>query len=726
MTTNNHTPIVTGESNAPATINTRLSALDAAIGNRLALTTSNRNDIVAATNELRALITSSIGAVTADSEVVTARGDETVLLDRFAAIESGAFNVKSATYGATGDGTTNDTTAVTAALTAASSAGGGKVALPRGKYAVTALTVPANTIIEGQGKGSIIKITSTSGNAITLGAGAQLRNVSIEFGVDSTLRSSAERALIYVGSSNAIINGVIIDVGTSTASQTTLNKANGITIDNGAKNVIISNCILVGPDAATAGYDAVGYAGWGVKIVDTTNPGADVTIANCIIEGWNDAVKTTCDDVNLIVSGCNLNNNNRDGLDTFYSGNGKIIINGNIIHDNYDLPADMKTTGTASGLVQSDYDVIFTSNLIYNHNADGSGDGDGVVSLTGNGTVLVQNNIIRDSARGITIFGGAGAHVNNNLFANIHTYGIQVTGYRALVTVSSVSGNFANGETITDADTDSAIVVAYESGKLYVRDISGTLNGTITGGTSGATATVTTVFDEPQQPVIIAHNRIYNPGLGNDGSGASSGIRLNGCQGVIVDGNAIFWDSATKQSLTNEAAIFGGPDSDPIDCLIVNNVTNQAACVVDITTQSNNYIFGNVALGGDEDGSIRWSNTDTELQVYDGSAWQPLAMLDAVSTFTARQNIYLAANDIGLNVRGASVQSSNIFQVQSNAAATLFSVSPSGNIRAAGSLGVGGTTANTNTPSGATARQMPIYDTAGVLLGYIPIYGSAW
>ena len=34
--------------------------------------------------------------------------------------------------------------------------------------------------------------------------------------------------------------------------------------------------------------------------------------------------------------------------------------------------------------------------------------------------------------------------------------------------------------------------------------------------------------------------------------------------------------------------------------------------------------------------------------------------------------------------------------------------------------------ANTNTPSGATAHELPIYNEAGTLLGYIPIYGSQW
>jgi hypothetical protein len=46
--------------------------------------------------------------------------------------------------------------------------------------------------------------------------------------------------------------------------------------------------------------------------------------------------------------------------------------------------------------------------------------------------------------------------------------------------------------------------------------------------------------------------------------------------------------------------------------------------------------------------------------------------------------------------------------------------------RIQGELGVYGTSANTNTPSGATAYQWPLYDESGSLLGYIPVYGSAW
>jgi len=41
-------------------------------------------------------------------------------------------------------------------------------------------------------------------------------------------------------------------------------------------------------------------------------------------------------------------------------------------------------------------------------------------------------------------------------------------------------------------------------------------------------------------------------------------------------------------------------------------------------------------------------------------------------------------------------------------------------------LGAGNSVANTNTPSGATARALEVFDAAGASLGFIPVYGSAW
>jgi hypothetical protein len=47
-------------------------------------------------------------------------------------------------------------------------------------------------------------------------------------------------------------------------------------------------------------------------------------------------------------------------------------------------------------------------------------------------------------------------------------------------------------------------------------------------------------------------------------------------------------------------------------------------------------------------------------------------------------------------------------------------------IEARGRIRTNQDTANTNTQSGATAHQLPIYNESGTLLGYIPVYGSAW
>ena len=47
-------------------------------------------------------------------------------------------------------------------------------------------------------------------------------------------------------------------------------------------------------------------------------------------------------------------------------------------------------------------------------------------------------------------------------------------------------------------------------------------------------------------------------------------------------------------------------------------------------------------------------------------------------------------------------------------------------IKAEGGIGVPNTAANVNTPSGATARDMEIFDETGASLGFIPIYAARW
>jgi hypothetical protein len=74
----------------------------------------------------------------------------------------------------------------------------------------------------------------------------------------------------------------------------------------------------------------------------------------------------------------------------------------------------------------------------------------------------------------------------------------------------------------------------------------------------------------------------------------------------------------------------------------------------------------------------------------------------------------------GFVVQAASGQTKTVIETQDSAAAVQFAIGPAGQLR------TNQTAANTAAPSGVTARQLPIYDTAGTLLGYIPIYASAW
>lgn len=87
------------------------------------------------------------------------------------------------------------------------------------------------------------------------------------------------------------------------------------------------------------------------------------------------------------------------------------------------------------------------------------------------------------------------------------------------------------------------------------------------------------------------------------------------------------------------------------------------------------------------------------------------------------QSIFTSHSDaaIPLILKGFSpTQSAALIQARSSADAIQFAIGPTGQLR------TNQTAANTNTPSGATAYQLPIYNESGTLLGYVPVYGSAW
>lgn len=70
--------------------------------------------------------------------------------------------------------------------------------------------------------------------------------------------------------------------------------------------------------------------------------------------------------------------------------------------------------------------------------------------------------------------------------------------------------------------------------------------------------------------------------------------------------------------------------------------------------------------------------------------------------------------------RGESGQSANLFEARISTDAVQFGIGETGRIKTNQSV------ANTNTPSGATARALEIFDVAGASLGFIPVYAAQW
>lgn len=80
-------------------------------------------------------------------------------------LRGAVFNVKDATYGAVGNGSTNDTTAVQSAINAASAAGGGIVYFPPGTYPGN-WTVPVNVNLVGSGRRATVLRKSVAGTPL--------------------------------------------------------------------------------------------------------------------------------------------------------------------------------------------------------------------------------------------------------------------------------------------------------------------------------------------------------------------------------------------------------------------------------------------------------------------------------------------------------------------------------------------------------------------------------
>lgn len=80
----------------------------------------------------------------------------------------------------------------------------------------------------------------------------------------------------------------------------------------------------------------------------------------------------------------------------------------------------------------------------------------------------------------------------------------------------------------------------------------------------------------------------------------------------------------------------------------------------------------------------------------------------------------ISASHKGIVIKGVASQTGNLLEGLSSSSVVQFAIG------AAGKICTNQTTANTNTPSGPTVRQWPVYNEAGTLLGYAPLYANPW
>lgn len=220
-------PIVTGESNSPDTINTRLSDLDAAI--------------VAVNADLDERIDTIINENPGVSEVVDARtainykiGTPPSTLSN--ALEWAALDVANVlAFGATGDGVTLDTTAIQNAITNHKI-----VYFPPGDYKIGALTVPSNRLLFSNG-GATLLVSGSGVYGLTLeGSNITLRNLTIE-GFIGTLVANEIAIKLLMNASD--LTDVIIDACTFDGMDYAIRFA-AVLPSRTAERIRITNCIF--------------------------------------------------------------------------------------------------------------------------------------------------------------------------------------------------------------------------------------------------------------------------------------------------------------------------------------------------------------------------------------------------------------------------------------------------------------------------------------------------
>lgn len=194
----------------------------------------------------------------------------------------------------------------------------------------------------------------------------------------------------------------------------------------------------------------------------------------------------------------------------------------------------------------------------------------------------------------------------------------------------------------------------------------------------------------------------------------------NGTLGFVVDTNYI--------ESSNVVYVGIGADVAP-DSVLTLQSPNSGQYILGYKQASNKVVWENWiedgGYGGDS-GSIYydfWTDDDSLPTVSGAIVLSPFGRIGInIGYAPVEAGLHIVCGDAvlpGLLIK-LHANSSEAIQFKNPSDAVIFGIGIDGKIKTNQSV------ANTHTPSGATAKALPIYDVAGTLLGYIPIYGSAW
>ena len=391
MTTNYHSAIATGESNAPATINNRLSDLDRAI--------------VARAAEIAALNTSGVGSVYAQINNASGEADTSWVIDNI----SGTF-LAGATVIYTVSGVVYASTV--AANTSAS---------PLTVTAAPGVTIPDNTVISQVPAGVAGKVTDTIRNIKDPVFGVKGDGTTETSAITAALPTGGNASVVFPSGTYQIDSGLTIDQnGTALQGVGVVTIRRSQTTDAGTDYVMLAidgadGVIIDGLTFEQDEYDTGGDAGsdnhTGIRITGCNN----VVIRNCSFLATGAYAIEVYNSTNVRIEGCYITKTTQGASNTRGAYGVGIIRSSNVAVTNCRIE---KISCGICAIVRQPSDGTLYDDL--------------------RGIVIANNTISNTSEHGIYINYAMDVAITGNTLRNIDQAGIKVRAVECAIEGNSV------------------------------------------------------------------------------------------------------------------------------------------------------------------------------------------------------------------------------------------------------------------------------------------------